>query len=95
MLDEVNIALGLGSSATLSNNAALFLSKKVADSQREIVHQLRTEVADQTRPETAKKETDKGRVAEQDGENEKPNAEPEGDAIESASQETRQLNITV
>jgi hypothetical protein len=93
--DNVNIALGLGSSARLSNDAAVFLSKKVVESQREIVHQLRTEVADHTRPETAKKEADKGRLAGKEDENDETSAEPGGDAIESASQETRQLDISV
>jgi hypothetical protein len=93
--DEMNVALGLGGGVRFSNNVALFLSKKVTEAQREIVHQLRTEVVDHTRPETAEKEPDKGRVQEKSNDKEGLSVQPDGDTNENFSQQTQQLNITV
>jgi len=93
--DDRNMALGLGSGVRVSNNVALFLSKKVTEAQREIVHQLRTEVVDHTRPETAEKEPDKGRVQEKTNDKEELGVQPDGDTSETFFQQIQQLNITV
>ena len=96
MLDsDLNVAQRLSGDVRVSNNVALFLSKKVTEVQREIAHQLRAEVADHTRSETAKKEPDKGRMEEKDDDKEELGVLPDGDTNESASQKIRQLNITV
>ena len=96
MFDEdLNVASGLGGGARVSTDAALFLSKKVAAAQREIVHQLRTEAADQARPETSKKDSEKllanGR---KDHEDERKTDLPVNTSDDNLDG-TQQLNITV
>ena len=93
--NELNVAQRQGGDVRLSSNVALFLSKKVTEVQREIAHQLRAEVADHTRSETAKKEPDKGRMAEKNDDKKELGGLPEGDTNENTSQEVGQLDITV
>ena len=93
--DDLNGGLGLGGGVRFSNNAALFLSKKVTEAQREIVHQLRTEAVDHTRSETAEKEPDKGRVQEKSNHKEGLGGQPDGDTGEAFSSQKQQVNITV
>ena len=96
MLDiELNVAQRLGGNVRLSSDVALSLSKKVTEVQREIVHQLRTEVADHTRSETAKKEPDKGHMADKNDDKEELGGLPDGELHDNTSTTTGQLNITV
>ena len=93
--DDLNLASGPGDGVRLSNNVALFLSRKVTAAQREIAHQLRAEVVDHARSETARKEPDKGRMAEKNDDKEERNVLSGGDTDESISQNTPHFNITV
>ena len=93
--DDLNVALGPGGGVRFSNNVALFLSKKVTEAQREIAHQLRTEVLDHTRAETAEKEPDNGHVPEKKDGREELSVQPDGDTSKNFSQPIQQLNITV
>lgn len=93
--DDLNVALGPGGGVRFSNNVALSLSKKVTEVQREIVHQLRTEVVDHTRAETAEKEPDKRHVPGKKNDGEELSVQPAVDTEEKISQQTLQVNITV
>jgi hypothetical protein len=92
---DLRVAMAPDDGIRLSNNVALFLSRKVTEAQGELVDQLRAEMADHTRSETARKEADKRREAvNNDGKIERDVA-PAGDTNENASPATGQLNITV
>jgi len=93
--DDRNVALGLSNGVKVSNNVALFLSKKVTEAQREIVHQLRTEVVDHTRSETAEKESDKGHLQEKTNAKEGLGVQPDGDTNETISLQKQLVDITV
>ena len=93
--DDLYVTPGLGGGAKISVDAALFLSKRVAAAQREIVHELRTEAADQTRPETSKKEADKTRANERNDREDERDTEPRADASDDTLDGTQLLNITV
>ena len=92
--DDLNVASGPGDGVRLSNNVALFLSRKVTAAQREIAHQLRAEVVDHARSETARKEPDKGRMEKNDDKKER-NILLDGDTDKSISQNSPHFNITV
>jgi hypothetical protein len=93
--NDLKVALGQGDGVRFSNNVALFLSKKVTEAQREIVHQLQIEAVDHTRSETAEKEPDKGRVQETSNDKEGLGVQPEGDTKEAFSNQNQSLNIVI
>jgi hypothetical protein len=96
MLDDgMKVALTPDDGIRLSNNVAVFLSRKVTEAQSEIVAQLRAEMADHTRPETAKKEADKGRSADNNDAGKEHDDPPAGYTKENPSPTIGQLNITV
>jgi hypothetical protein len=96
MFDQhMNVGLTPDDGIRLSNNVAVFLSRKVTEAQGEIVDQLRAEMADHTRPETARKEADKGRPAENKNGGKGGDVPPAGDPNEKPSPAIGQLNITV
>lgn len=93
--DDLNVTLRSGGGARISTDAALFLSKQVVAAQREIIHQMRIEAADQARPETSRKEPEKPVENEKrDGEDVHADETPD-DANEGASDGIQPLNITV
>jgi hypothetical protein len=96
MLDDgMKVALTPDDGIRLSNNVAVFLSRKVTEAQSEIVDRLRAEIADHARPETARKDVDKRRTTEKDDGGKEPTVPPAGDPNEKPSPTIGQLNITV